>query len=475
MTEAYDMLVQQHREQKERAEKAEAEAAHWRERSEQMHRRAQVAEGQIQKVRNVQQQIEGACVGQEWRTGGKLVPGRVVNKWLDEALQSAPPASEPEACVYCSGTYEPKPVCASCRWEAADPSEDTTRATTGERMQITIQRAPRCLWHSDCDAGKFKRSGIMRVAIREEENGRDLFECLHCGRKGWVPDGTPFDTPICVDVVATDPAPPASESGGRERCPSCGKIASVLWLMYEHARLYMRISGNVEQAVREALDGTGHEPWQPPDTTRATTGERHEDRHGICNVCGQPWPCNYATDPAPADRPEMGPGCGDCGAEQKDIKHCWCQSDRLAALERLSQFIVEGEEGDYELIRQHLQAGVPDHWACKNPGLADQYRAEALACRRALGFSETSDSVAPSDLTRALAAHDSGDSVPAVPSAVREIIAHMRADAQDKRNSEYVTDEMDAGAMGAARSQEKWADVLECALAAAPAESEGGQ
>ena len=67
-----------------RALEREVEAL--RERSERMHRRAQQAEGKIQKVRNVQRDIGNACVGQEWRTGAKLIPGRLVNQWIDEAL-----------------------------------------------------------------------------------------------------------------------------------------------------------------------------------------------------------------------------------------------------------------------------------------------------------------------------------------------------------------------------------------------------
>ena len=39
-----------------------------------------------------------------------------------------------------------------------------------------------------------------------------------------------------------------------------------------------------------------------------------------------------------------------------------------------------------------------------SPGLADQYKGEALACRRALGLSEDSEEVAPIDLVQAIEA-----------------------------------------------------------------------
>lgn len=42
------------------------------------------------------------------------------------------------------------------------------------------------------------------------------------------------------------------------------------------------------------------------------------------------------------------------------------------------------------------------HWSFENPGRADQYRAEALAARRALGFREDADDVAPADLEDAI-------------------------------------------------------------------------
>ena len=44
------------------------------------------------------------------------------------------------------------------------------------------------------------------------------------------------------------------------------------------------------------------------------------------------------------------------------------------------------------------------HWSHDNPGLADQYRAEALAARRSLGFDQGACDVAPADITAAIEA-----------------------------------------------------------------------
>lgn len=42
------------------------------------------------------------------------------------------------------------------------------------------------------------------------------------------------------------------------------------------------------------------------------------------------------------------------------------------------------------------------HWAFVNPGLADQYRAEARACREALGLDPDAKDVSPKDLKAAI-------------------------------------------------------------------------
>lgn len=42
------------------------------------------------------------------------------------------------------------------------------------------------------------------------------------------------------------------------------------------------------------------------------------------------------------------------------------------------------------------------HWSSVNPGRADQYRAEARACREALGFDPDAEDISPSDLVKAI-------------------------------------------------------------------------
>lgn len=56
---------------------------------------------------------------------------------------------------------------------------------------------------------------------------------------------------------------------------------------------------------------------------------------------------------------------------------------------------------DCELARldgQYLPHANGGHWAVLNPGAADQCRAEAKACREALGFDPESKHIAPRDL-----------------------------------------------------------------------------
>lgn len=66
--------------------------------------------------------------------------------------------------------------------------------------------------------------------------------------------------------------------------------------------------------------------------------------------------------------------------------------------------------GDKELCRHawqaalsHAEGEVVDHWAVRNPGLADQFRAEAQAVRKRLGFESDADDVSPNDLRERIA------------------------------------------------------------------------
>jgi hypothetical protein len=53
-------------------------------------------------------------------------------------------------------------------------------------------------------------------------------------------------------------------------------------------------------------------------------------------------------------------------------------------------------------LSQQAEPAPAQHWSATNPGLADQYRAEALAAREALGFAADADDVSPSDIVRAI-------------------------------------------------------------------------
>lgn len=74
-----------------------------------------------------------------------------------------------------------------------------------------------------------------------------------------------------------------------------------------------------------------------------------------------------------------------------------------AALEDI-QAVCEGHVGygPFNVITDIINNALEykPHWAKTNPGLADQYKMEALACREALGFSKHSEDVAPVDLIR---------------------------------------------------------------------------
>jgi hypothetical protein len=81
-------------------------------------------------------------------------------------------------------------------------------------------------------------------------------------------------------------------------------------------------------------------------------------------------------------------------------------------------------------LRAELVALREAHWAHSNPGLADQYRAEAFACRRALGFDVDSEEVSPRELIDAIKAQ------PAIPEgwvleAAGEFIFLQREDSKD--------------------------------------------
>lgn len=78
--------------------------------------------------------------------------------------------------------------------EPCDPMNDAS-----EMMCITIEKYPRCHWHTNCSES---RSGILKIVREEPENERTLFECLHCGKYGYLASGTPWGGPWPVPVVS---------------------------------------------------------------------------------------------------------------------------------------------------------------------------------------------------------------------------------------------------------------------------------
>lgn len=68
---------------------------------------------------------------------------------------------------------------------------------------------------------------------------------------------------------------------------------------------------------------------------------------------------------------------------------------------RILKFTDLGD-GEHQLFTLPCPPAKVSHWSLENPGRADQYRAEALAVRRALGFREDADDVAPADLEDAI-------------------------------------------------------------------------
>lgn len=65
-------------------------------------------------------------------------------------------------------------------------------------MQVMIQNAPRCVWHTDCEKG---RSGIIKTT---DIHDHTLAECLDCGAKGRIEIGAPFN--VCFTAGDLDRA-----------------------------------------------------------------------------------------------------------------------------------------------------------------------------------------------------------------------------------------------------------------------------
>jgi hypothetical protein len=105
---------------------------------------------------------------------------------------------------------------------ALTPRDEPAAATDGETMCITIEKFPRCHWHSDCPDRP--GSGVLRIVCDDTVSKTTLFECQNCGKRGYLPYGAPFDVPQKVAVESSarraDP-PPAVVRRIEEACPFC--------------------------------------------------------------------------------------------------------------------------------------------------------------------------------------------------------------------------------------------------------------
>jgi len=80
-----------------------------------------------------------------------------------------------------------------------------------EFVEITIEKAPRCHWHSNCTTPR-AGSGVMKIVREDAEAQRTVFECLGCGKWGYVPYGHSFGVPfrsppLPPEAVACAPEP----------------------------------------------------------------------------------------------------------------------------------------------------------------------------------------------------------------------------------------------------------------------------
>ena len=57
---------------------------------------------------------------------------------------------------------------------------------TTDTLEVTWDRG--MIWHRDCAKNKWN-SGVMTEVSYDDENKRTVVECLHCGRKGYLPNG----------------------------------------------------------------------------------------------------------------------------------------------------------------------------------------------------------------------------------------------------------------------------------------------
>jgi len=155
---------------------------------------------------------------------------------------------------------------------------------------------------------------------------------------------------------------------------------------------------------------------------------------------------------------------------------------KLKALtESLANFNPDWDmlEASQDSVREHMQTcqelrskierlrGDGDHWAQRNPGLADQYRAEAIQCRNLLGFASHSEDVSPNDLGQAII-DLTRPPAPAIPDEWELLPQDLRTHMHDfKRAVELASDDDSDGCWG---YQLKVIARIEAMLSAAPAQ-----
>lgn len=95
-------------------------------------------------------------------------------------------------------------------------------------MKIQIDKAPRCIWHTDCPENKWN-SGIVQELKHDNEARNSLVRCLDCGAAGHIPYGSPFDEKIAIEdacqICAENCGKIYPSHRGSSRCES-GSIAS---------------------------------------------------------------------------------------------------------------------------------------------------------------------------------------------------------------------------------------------------------
>jgi len=62
-------------------------------------------------------------------------------------------------------------------------------------MIIKIERG---IWHIDCSKNEWN-SGVIKELKYNVKTKKTLVECLHCGQKGYIPDGTLFKVKVCIE------------------------------------------------------------------------------------------------------------------------------------------------------------------------------------------------------------------------------------------------------------------------------------